>query len=61
MLPLVLGGVALATIGYGVAKFFEDTCEDDFRDTDSTNENPPDEEIDDISPESQKANSLDTT
>ena len=28
MLPLVLGGVALATIGYGVAKFFEDNCED---------------------------------
>lgn len=29
MLPLVLGGVALATIGYGVAKLFEeDKCEE---------------------------------
>jgi len=54
MLPLVLGGVAMATIGYGVAKFFEDNCEGDFRNNHSTNENPSDEEKDEMSPETQE-------
>ncbi len=58
MLPLVLGGVALATIGYGVAKLFEDDCESSYRESRSKNENSPDEEIDDISPEAKEVITL---
>lgn len=54
MLPLVLGGVALAATGYGIAKLFEDDCDCSFGNNHTNNENPHDEQKDEMSPETQE-------